>query len=814
MFRQALSEVRHHPGRFISTLIAIAIAVAFLGGSATLVATEGQAQGKATNVAIAGADIVVTIPSDAEVKGVGDVLAGQPGITAYAPVLNTSTVVTGGVASQLLGLVSVPPEPLRWARITAGHWPEGPTDIALSASAAQALGAQLNQPLRVAGGEQQVTVVGFTDEPSGFFVKTGYASDALLRSAGATPEGATQWAVKVAPGTDVATVIAALNPKLAALNSKVVAKPGQVVRDAAVAKLAGDFDVFANVLWAFGAVAVVVGMITIANTFSITLAQRRRQIGLLRAVGASGGQVRARFFAEAALLGVVGALLGLALGIGLAAGLTAWSTALFWGLALPWWQLGAAVGIGVLATVIAAVVPIIRGSRVMPLEALQPALGADERRSWSVARVLVCGLLLVAGGATAALSLSIGGSNALLIAIGAGALIASAVLFGGPLFVPSLLRATGALVRRFGPVARLAANNAERNPRRATATATALMLAIGLMVTLQVATASLRATVLDQLEAHFPVDLQIAWGASGTGAPVQTIPAESAAKLASLPGVTESVQLSALSAKVGNQGQQVLLGYDPKIAAVTGVTAQVADDELWISDYVAEDLGKTVTVKGSHGEVTLHVKASQLAGRDEAVVSQATLAKLGTPVPSAVMWLSVPDRSKAMNLLVQATDVAGSPDRVSGSMPEAAMYEQVLNILLAITTALLAFAVLIALIGVSNTLGLSVLERSRESALLRALGLQSRSLRGMLTIEALQVTIVGVAVGIVAGAFFGWLAVEATAKSGDFDHAIFAVDVPQTLGMIAVAMLAAALASVLPGRRAAKAAPTEALAEV
>ncbi len=147
-------------------------------------------------------------------------------------------------------------------------------------------------------------------------------------------------------------------------------------------------------------------------------------------------------------------------------------------------------------------------------------------------------------------------------------------------------------------------------------------------------------------------------------------------------------------------------------------------------------------------------------------------------------------------------------------MPEAALYEQVLNILLAITTALLAFAVLIALIGVSNTLGLSVLERSRESALLRALGLQSRSLRGMLTIEALQVTIVGVAVGIVAGAFFGWLAVEATAKSGGFDHAIFAVNVPQTLGMIAIAMLAAALASVLPGRRAAKAAPTEALADV
>jgi putative ABC transport system permease protein len=133
---------------------------------------------------------------------------------------------------------------------------------------------------------------------------------------------------------------------------------------------------------------------------------------------------------------------------------------------------------------------------------------------------------------------------------------------------------------------------------------------------------------------------------------------------------------------------------------------------------------------------------------------------------------------------------------------------------LAITTGLLAVAVLIALIGVSNTLGLSVLERTRESALLRALGLQAGSLRSMLTIEALQVSVIGVLVGVVAGSFFGWLAVAATAKAARFDTITFAVDVPQTLGMIVIALAAAALASVLPGRRAAKAAPTEALADI
>jgi len=156
----------------------------------------------------------------------------------------------------------------------------------------------------------------------------------------------------------------------------------------------------------------------------------------------------------------------------------------------------------------------------------------------------------------------------------------------------------------------------------------------------------------------------------------------------------------------------------------------------------------------------------------------------------------------------------GSGDRLSGSVVEAALYEQVMDLLLAITTGLLAVAVLIALIGVSNTLSLSVMERTRESALLRALGLQARSLRVMLLIEALQVAVVGIVVGVVAGAGFGWLAVTALGRSGGFDTVRFAVDLPSTAGMVGVAVLAAALASVLPGRRAATAAPTEALADI
>ncbi|MBU4206887.1 MAG: ABC transporter permease, partial [Actinobacteria bacterium] len=212
MFRQALSEVRRHPGRFISTLLAIAISVAFLAGSATLVATEGQAQGKAMNVSLAQADVAIKVPEGTEVRGIGAVIGGQAGIAAYAPVLSTSVVVSAGAISQALQLVNVPPDSLRWAVITAGRWPQAADEIVLSAGAARALNVQVGQDLKPAGAEVRLKVVGLTNEPSGLFTKTGYASDAFFDSVGLTAQSAQQWAIKVAAGVQPSTVIAGLNP--------------------------------------------------------------------------------------------------------------------------------------------------------------------------------------------------------------------------------------------------------------------------------------------------------------------------------------------------------------------------------------------------------------------------------------------------------------------------------------------------------------------------------------------------------------------------------------------------------------------------
>jgi putative ABC transport system permease protein len=808
MLRQALAEVRHHPGRFVSTILAVAISVAFLAGSAVMVATEAGSEGRALNIPIAGADLVVDNAGAATASR----LDGSTGVIAAAPVLQLTEPVTVGTRSEFVSLYGVPPESLRWSKLVAGHWPEQADEIAQSRGTAERLGVALNA--RVEGASSLLTLVGLTDEPSTLFVKTGYAARSRFQQAGVDPATAGRWVVKLAPGVDARAAAADLQSALGKDDSAVTVAAAEDVRQASIKELAGQFEIFTNLLWAFAAVAMVVGMITIANTFSITLAQRRRQIGLLRAVGASGAQVRRRFLAEAAILGLLGSLLGLGAGIGLAAAGSAYTGALFWGLALPWPQLAIAFGLGVLATLAAAWLPILRGTRVLPLEALQPVPAADEQRRTTTVRAVVCGLFLLAGAGLAVFAVS-GDRLGFFAAVAAGALIALGVLFGAPLFVPTLLRLTGGLVKRLGTVAALAAGNAERNPRRATATATALMLAVGLIVTLQVGTASTRLTMLDEIERRNPVDIAVSWlGADGTLAP---IPEAVRSRLGLAPGVAGSVLLSAVTAEFSDDNgtyETSVIGYDPTIAVVTGATAAVGDDQILLDRFSAASAGKTVTLKAGKERITLAVVGSPLAGQGGAIVSRATLARLGTPVQGAVAWLSVPDRSRAVDTMVAVTKAVGSQGQVSGSIIEAATIEQVLNILLAITTALLGVAVLIALIGVSNTLGLSVLERTRESALLRALGLQARSLRGMLTIEALQVTLVGVLVGLVAGAFFGWLAVTSIGRSSQVGDIRFAVDLPQTLGMLGLAIVAAALASVLPGRRAARAAPTEALADI
>ncbi len=814
MLRQVLRELRFHPSRFVATVIAIAISVAFMAGSSILVATETNGFQRLQSLPISTADVVVTLGPDADRAAVAKALTGVAGAEASEPSLSMTTTLRNGRATALTELIVLPSEPLRWSRIMEGRWPQAAGELALSRDAAKGLQARIGDRLETGYADTTFTVVGLTDEPKSLFLQTGYVAPATFAASGDDPnQNAATWIVKASPGTDPTALVQTVSAALSSV-ADVKVQPAEQVRAESLKKLTGEFDAFRNLLWAFAAIAAVVGMITIANTFTILLAQRRRQIGLLRAVGASGAQIRRRYLLEALALGVIGSALGLLAGAGLAAIGSSLTGSLFWGLALPAVDLSIAFGVGVAITVLAALLPVLRGTRVRPLEALQPEPASDEKRRAGIVRGVICGLLVVGGVVAGVLGLSTGA--ALQIAIAGSALVAIGVLFGAPLFVPGLLRLVGLLVRGFGVTPRLAVQNAVRNPRRASTTATALMLAVGLIVTLQVGTASARATMLDQIDRQRPVDISVStWGAT------KSLPGELVGQLRRVAGVDGAAVLPSASADLTGAADDpydgmTVLGYGPDAAAVAAdAPATIADDQIYVSDNWRElKDGQQVGLKGHTGSLRLKVAKSPIVPLGQAMVSTANLNRLGAVVPDAMLWLSVPNRADAVAAATAVSELTnGGQYEVTGAIIDAVALESVLNVLLAITTALLGVAVLIALIGVSNTLGLSVLERTRESALMRALGLQARSLRLMLLIEALLLAVVGVAVGVVAGIYFGWLGATALAKQVAADVRLV-VDLPLTLGMVAVAILAAALASVLPGRRAAKASPPEALADI
>lgn len=813
MLRQVLRELRFHPSRFVATAIAIAISVAFMAGSSVIVATEQNGVERQQSLPIAGADVVVELKPETQVPSLGQTLRAIDTVAVAEPSLLTTLGVRDGTVTAFMNLIGLPSEPLRSSELTAGRWPATAGETALTTGAAGTLGVGVGDDVTTLD-DRRLTVVGLTGEPNSMFLQTGYVAPALFASLNVDPlVGNGTWLVKAVPGTTADELATTLRAALAS-QPGVSVVPAAEYRAEAVKDLADGFDVFRNLLWAFAAIAAVVGMITIANTFTILLAQRRRQIGLLRAVGAGGDQVRRRFLLEALALGILGSALGLLLGIGLAAIGATFTGSLYWGLRLPALDLVVAFLAGVLITVAAAFLPVVKGTRVRPLEALQPEPTGEDRRRAQVVRTVACALLVAAGAAVAFLGLDT--AEALVLAVAGSVLISLGVLFGAPLFVPGMLAGLGRLVGGFGVTARLAAQNAARNPRRASATATALMLAVGLIVTLQVGTASIRSSALDQIDTRRPVDIAIsAWGMG------ESLPAGLTERAARVPGVAASVLLPAGRADFARGSERYdglsVIGFEPDVARVAAkAPTVVTDDQVLVTanSETAVD-GQRVTLAGKDATVELTVVKSTLVRGGEVMVSGATLDRLGGAVPDAVLWLSIPDRSDAVSAAGALSEIANPETyEVTGGVVEAAATESILNLLLQITTALLGVAVLIALIGVSNTLGLSVLERTRESALMRALGLQARSLRVMLLIEALLLAAVGVVVGVIAGGFFGWLGAAALAGPLETDSVALTLDLPQTLGMVGIAMAAAAAASVLPGRRAAQASPTEALADI
>ncbi|MEA5636829.1 MAG: FtsX-like permease family protein [Cutibacterium granulosum] len=856
MISQALKEVRYHPGRVVATIVAIAISIGFLSTISIFLRTQGTAEGKRQAIYSTRADSVVTVTKAIEKPDkVTKAIEDTDGVKDVEPLYSSSGMASHNGSDVMGTSYSTPSEGFRWSKLTEGKWPEKPNQVVASKDGAKKLDLKVGDTFKF--NDQNATLVGIADEPKALLNETFYVDGPRESDDGDD----STWLVHVKPGSDATAVNKAIVKNVAGVqkfdtNDPVTAQTAKQFQDASIKDLIGSFDVTKYGLMIFGAIALLVGVIIISTTFGILLAQRRRQIGLMRAVGASGGYVRRMVLGEAIVLGVLGSLFGIVLGIVLSLIGAARTGALWFGLS---WPVGELVGeflIGVLITVLAAFLPAIRATRVAPLEALRPVPTVEERRKASIARIIVCSLLFLIGVGLSVLTFRVDNLASIPVAIGSAILLSIAVLAAAPLYVPSLIKLFGLVIRPFGPTARLSTSNAVRNPSRTSLTAVALMLAVGLSMTLQIGTATMRSTGDRMIEEHFPVDMQIstlppldeepapdgeqspanaqsgsskapdatAGASNGRSGEAPVLPKTALRTIDDLPNVASQLQLESTLADLGDkdkasyESSTVVYGAEKdKMSQISDVVSEkLNDDTILVNENSQFRTGEKIKVAGSKGTIELSVvKISGVLDFSEALTTTSTLDRLSDNRQVSAVWMKMQDRTNMTSVMQRLTPLMSTSGvSVNGGFPAAGMLDKILDVILMIITALLGVAVLIALVGVANTLGLSVLERRRESALLRAMGMQKRSLRLMLLHEALQTSFVGVFVGVVAGGYFAWLGISSIFRAAGTNVQIhFGVDWPWTIGLILICMAAAALASILPGSHAARTAPTEALAE-
>jgi len=812
MLRSAVRELKFHPARYVATLVAIAISVGFLAAASIVTATESNAAGAQTAEPYSTGDMVVSLksaPNEVTTDQVAAAISAVGGVRAEEGLDTWNLLLSTSSSARLAAITSMPSQDFMWTTLKEGTWP-GPDQIVLNSSLATNLGVKMGDRLTI--NDKQVTVSGISNVPASRIASDPAIIDPqfLTQMCGQVcPVVTTKWVVRLDTDANLKQVGDNIVAALSSLGASATAeKTSDFVQDSAKAAM-GNVNGMKYILYIFAGIATVVGMITIANTFTILLAQRRRQTGLIRSIGASGAQVRRSIWLEALVLGLTGAIVGVALACGLTALLGLYTGSIQFGLQVPMRETIIAMVVGLLITLLAAVVPARRATEISPIEALQPTENSVGSSKSSVVRTVVCGVMVVAGLGACLVSLK-GGSMALAVAIMGAMLTSLGVLFGARAFVPSLLKAAGMIVRGWNPAASVAAKNVTRDPARATATATALMLAVGLIITLQVGAASVSQTMQDKISSEYPVDMYVS--------------ASDASALSLKDKMNEITHVDGVGSWVGIECKALPDGWDalkvcnytPEVATFSpGLPASVGDDQILYSErYAAGDVV-------SLDSMNLKIETSPvIMGNLYVFVSPATYAKLnGESYEDSMVFLTVTDSSQSAAIQKSVQDIVGSSAEAGGSVLAKSMIEQMMNIIVGMVTALLAVAVLIALVGVGNTLTLSVIERSRENAILRALGFQTRQLKVMLLVEAMLLTLVGAVVGMAAGAFFGWvgstaLIAQLGASDGIMMSTKFALNWPQTLGLLAVLVVAAGLASILPGRRAAKASPVEALAEV
>ncbi|MFY1636300.1 ABC transporter permease [Solwaraspora sp. WMMB335] len=842
MLRHTLRSLRANAARLLLSSLAIVLGIGFVTG--TLIFADGLAVTAEDRAYALDRPVDVDLRPDYERPTGTDAgppilpaelverIRDLPGVVAAEGLIANYGIglldPDGQAVPGFNGLLTVPqPEQLRALEVTAGRLPQRPGEAVLDARTADRREISVGDEVQASGPDQPARtyrLVGLVDV-AGTPVDLGGSLLGLLPADAQQLTGRTdvdRIVVAARPGTDLAELAARVD---ATAGDDGVARTRDQVRADALDDAVGNGEQFTDVLLAFAAIAVFVAAFVIANTFTILLAQRTRESALLRLVGATRGQLFRATLVESVVIGVIGAVWGLAAGVVTAAGLHQVYTMLGSGMpativVTPGTVL-VALSVGVGVTVGAALLPAWRATAVAPVSALTDAVLTVAR---PVGRVrLGTGLLLIAAGV--AVLAAAGHAGELLLVVVGGILTFLGLVLASPLIVPAVTRLLGVVaVRAGGATSRLAVANAIRNPRRAAATAMALVIGIGLVSSFAAAASSVKAGIEREVAARIGAAFLLTSDS-------EPVPDELMSRLAQLPqiGLVHPTG-EGYDEATGN----LIVAAHPDLLAKTGATALAGDLADLAPGRAVADAGSGLAVGDEIRLEPVEYDDEQPAGQARTLTVVAVLAGTTEPEPGQPgrVLISADDFAAVHpengTWLVQIEPAAGIEPSAAASAVEqlvvgypnvqfmdraayGAAQSSTVDTALQFVAALLALAIFISLLGVANTLTLSVVERTRENALLRAVGLTRGQLRGMLSVEAVLMAVTGAVCGIVIGVAGAASVIAALNTEND---GVFWLDLPwgQFGLIVAVAGVAALLASVLPARRALRQPVVESLA--
>ncbi len=823
MLALRIASWRHHRRRYTATFLAIFLGVAFCAATLSLTRAAERGAGDAAAIQFSQADLVA-FPVNARAAELAGRVARLPDVAAAAAIRTGYVGVSWphGQAGGSLGISEVPAAAgLRWQRLAAGSFPVASDQVVLAADLAASENVSVGSRLVLGGGHvprRDVTVVGLLAPEKGADGVSPLATRAGVLQNWQVPGLSVQIDVDATPGVSAGTLVREIRHLAPATE---VATTDDL-RKQAVSGLTDEVDVLGSFLLGFAVIALFVAGLVSSNTFRIVMTQRTRDLALLRCVGAQRSQVFLMSVAEAMLLGGLAAAAGTASGILSSALLVTLANSTSIPVVLSAVTPGTAslalpFAGGVVVTLAACLAPAWRASRITPVGGLMPE--APSKLGGRMGRAqLGAGILLALTGCAA---LGVGlASGAMLPALAGGVLTFLGVLAVCPLVVPATIslvgRARRLLPRRWqgGVPADLALLNAVRNPRRTAVTTAALVVGVTLIAMLSVGAASVSATESSALDRVTPVDLAV----SG-----KALPARAADQVRGVDGVQDVVTVAGFPVRAGRRS--VAVGTLSQDAAARVVRDEALRAQLGQPANVVVPVSARAEVPGGgllpfrlqtqRGTVRVRPVLSSLA-TGPMLVAPAVLERLGGHPRPLALYVRLSDESdpQAVVARVQAELRAGTsttPLSVEGGYAKRSTYDRAISVILIVATALLAMSVVIALVGVANTLSLSVLERRHEHGLLRALGLTPVQLRLVLAGEALLIAGTAAVIGTVLGIGYGWVGTLTLLHGALHQQPTLAVPTARLAQIVGGAVAAGLLSSVLPARRAVRESPVAAL---